>query len=287
MPDEDEDIAHVIWEAMGELAAASQANVAQSGVMLRFEAIRTERDQECYPPLQPYRDHMSVYERCRPWQQVLMFFVRTQRDHTWTSPAYRFNRHQARAYKQMINAAEDVLNARANPNSSVGRLISNSPPPTITTTTICSDMQAAVLRFCTELLNQTLHSRKTDMALVGALAVSGIGPQGTGFRGPESYPSILSALIKVAHLMVVEFAVAQASSSTSAEYSPCSSACSLDDSGYESEGAPSPKSNPQRVKEMMDQFMVRGTGSPMQWMLDVRAYGMKIDMNTTGEGHVQ
>jgi len=25
----------------------------------------------------------------------------------------------------------------------------------------------------------------------------------------------------------------------------------------------------------------------MQWILDLRAYGMKIDMNTTSEGHIQ
>ena len=124
------------------------------------------------------------------------------------------------------------------------------------------------------------------MALVGALAVLGLYPQGPNFRGPESYTSTLSAIIKVAHFMVVQFAVTRASSA-SLDYSPCSSACSLDDSGYESEGGPAVKSSFQWVRQMMDQFMVRGTGSPMQWMLDLRAYGMKINMNTTSEGHVQ
>jgi len=36
----------------------------------------------------------------------------------------------------------------------------------------------------------------------------------------------------------------------------------------------------------MDGFMVRGCGSPMQWMLDLRGYGMKIDFNTTSVGYV-
>jgi hypothetical protein len=30
------------------------------------------------------------------------------------------------------------------------------------------------------------------------------------------------------------------------------------------------------VKEIIDQFIVRGTYSPMQWMLDLRTYGLKI-----------
>jgi hypothetical protein len=41
------------------------------------------------------------------------------------------------------------------------------------------------------------------------------------------------------------------------------------------------------VKEMMDRFMVRGTHSPMQWMLDLRTYGLKIHYNTTARGHVE
>jgi hypothetical protein len=63
------------------------------------------------------------------------------------------------------------------------------------------------------------------------------------------------------------------------------------DSAYESDS-----SNPrqrqrkgclQLVKEMMDQFIVRGTHSPMQWMLDLRTYGLKIHYNSTARGHVE
>jgi hypothetical protein len=38
---------------------------------------------------------------------------------------------------------------------------------------------------------------------------------------------------------------------------------------------------------MMDQFMVRGSHGPMQWMLDLRTYGLKIHYNTTSRGHVE
>jgi hypothetical protein len=39
---DNERVAVAIWEATGELALASQDAVSRSGVMLRFEAIRTE-----------------------------------------------------------------------------------------------------------------------------------------------------------------------------------------------------------------------------------------------------
>ncbi|EED17272.1 hypothetical protein TSTA_023260 [Talaromyces stipitatus ATCC 10500] len=37
---------------------------------------------------------------------------------------------------------------------------------------------------------------------------------------------------------------------------------------------------------MVDTFMIRGSQSLMQWMLDLRIYGLKIHYNTTTEGHV-
>ncbi|KAI0568053.1 hypothetical protein Alg215_12389, partial [Pyrenophora tritici-repentis] len=62
----------------------------------------------------------------------------------------------------------------------------------------------------------------------------------------------------------------------------------LDDSAYES--GPSQRRRPkgclQLVQKMMDRFMVRGSHSPMQWMLDLRTYGLKIHYNTTTRGHV-
>lgn len=40
------------------------------------------------------------------------------------------------------------------------------------------------------------------------------------------------------------------------------------------------------MRRMMDAFMVRGCGSPVQWMLQSRAYAMKIAFNTTSPSHV-
>ena len=48
-----------------------------------------------------------------------------------------------------------------------------------------------------------MQSRETEMALVCALAVLGVRPQGQGFRDADVFPSILSSIIKIAHFMVV------------------------------------------------------------------------------------
>jgi hypothetical protein len=64
-----------------------------------------------------------------------------------------------------------------------------------------------------------------------------------------------------------------------------------DDSAYESDSSQRrqrrPKGCLQFVQEMMDRFMVRGSHGPMQWMLDLRTYGLKIYYNTTSRGYVE
>ena len=84
------------------------------------------------------------------------------------------------------------------------------------------------------------------------------------------------------------------------KYSPCQSLCRFDnsgDSGYESDGSvesTQSSSGKQRnpttsfdwVRQMIETFMSRRTASPMQWMLDLRTYGLKIHYNTTSIGHV-
>jgi hypothetical protein len=49
-----EPLESTIWQAMADIARISQSSVKASGIMLRMHAVRTEKDQVCYQPLQPY-----------------------------------------------------------------------------------------------------------------------------------------------------------------------------------------------------------------------------------------
>jgi predicted phage gp36 major capsid-like protein len=51
-------------------------------------------------------DEKSIGEHVRPWQQMLMFFARTQREHTWKSPKYRFTRRQRETWEAFVEEAE-------------------------------------------------------------------------------------------------------------------------------------------------------------------------------------
>jgi hypothetical protein len=43
-------------------------------------------------------DKEAIVKHTRPWQPVLMFFARTQKEHRWKSLQYRFRQRQREAW---------------------------------------------------------------------------------------------------------------------------------------------------------------------------------------------
>jgi superfamily II DNA/RNA helicase len=328
-PEKPEPYEEAIWRAMTEVAQLSQNTVSKAGVFVRMEAVRTEKHQTRFMPLETYWDADAVNRRVQPWRQMLMFFVRTQKEHDWRSPPYRFTAEQFDKFNRVIEEANHVIDGQ--PGQDDG----------------CRDMnpiQKACLDFCVELLNMEIEFNEYESALVCALSVLGVSK--LGWRGPESYPPILSAVIKCARFMVVQKAVHMAGCPVEQEHFAGRRKMDLDeDSGYDT-ASPIPSSRTRwggqgrssspivnepaspsgfrwsissnhgrsspgnasssptiqshgrskgrranscldSVNTMMDGFMVRGSKGPMQWMLDLRTYGLKIHYNTTSRGHVE
>ena len=308
--EEAEPVEAAIWAAMDGLARLSQASVIDRvGVFVRLEAIRTEKHQTRFQPLQPYMDKDAIVKHARQWQQMLMFFARTQREHTWKSPRYRFTRRQQEAWEALVEQAEREVDGEEADEEDVEEETENidemieeveeameageareeqgqAEGAERSTPERLSKIQKACLEFCIALLNQSITRKEYDSPLVCALAVLGVKED--GWKGPEQYPPILSAVIKVARFMVVQQAL---------ELSEPWDEGALDedefdnDSAYESDSSRPrqrrPKGCLQFVEQMIDKFMVRGSHSPMQWMLDLRTYGLKIHYNTTSRGHVE
>ncbi|PSN59182.1 hypothetical protein BS50DRAFT_658963 [Corynespora cassiicola Philippines] len=287
-PNQDEEpVEAAIWEAMDGLVRFSQASVIhQTGVFVRLEAIRTEKHQTRFQPLQPYMDEKSIIEHSRPWKQMLMFFARTQREHTWKSPRYRFTRRQREAWEELVKQAErqvggdageevddemeeefgdemeevedemeddveEVDDEGVNMNEDGENQNQGSHEPRRLTR-----IQKACLQFCIQLLNQSITRQKYNSLLVCALAVLGV--KKTGWKGPEQYPPILSAVIKVARFIVVQQVLELSEPLREAEFEG--------DSVYESDsgGRPLLKRCLQFVQKIIDKFIVRGSYGPMQ-----------------------
>ena len=104
--EQEECIASIVWNTVGDMAVMAESGVRRSGVMLRFEAICTKIDQVRYAPLEPYRECERVRKECQSWQQMVTFFVRTQQHNTWQTLLYGFNNRQKKAFYRLIEAAK-------------------------------------------------------------------------------------------------------------------------------------------------------------------------------------
>jgi hypothetical protein len=111
-----------------------------------------------------------------------------------------------------------------------------------------------------------------------------LGVKEDGWKGRELYPPILSSVIKITRFIVVQQALELSEPFNEDDFD--------DDSAYGSDGGSSPAEHQPKgclefVQKIMDKFMVRGSHSPMQWMLNLRTYGLKVHLNTTTRGHVE
>jgi superfamily II DNA helicase RecQ len=265
-PDEEnEPVNAVIWQIMDELIQRCQHSVIHNvGVFVRLEAIRTEKHQNRYQPLQPYMDAEGFGKYSRPWKQILMFFARTQEEHEWESPQYEFTEQQSRAWQILLCEAQKIVTQRDESSSNNDNSDNSTDSDDGDSMNVLTDAHKACLQFCYELLQQTITRKEYDSVLVCALAVLGV--KSDGWMGVNQYPPILSAMIKISRFMVVQQALEFEKDED--PFSPKFVGCLT------------------WVKRTMDRFMVRGSHSPMQWMLDLRTYGMKIFFSSTADGHI-
>jgi hypothetical protein len=150
--------------------------------MLQFEAIRTEAHQNVYHPVEPYQNQDEIRRQGRYWQQIVTFFVRTRRVHSWKSLLYKFNRRQDQAFEQMlavtrstVKEADEASDAESDSADTDSEAEGEGGEPAMT------EIQQACLSSCIESLNQTIHNREYDIALVCGLAALGVNPSSQGF----------------------------------------------------------------------------------------------------------
>ncbi|EDN04941.1 conserved hypothetical protein [Histoplasma mississippiense (nom. inval.)] len=133
-------------------------------------------------------------------------------------------------------------------------------------------IQMACLDFCIELLNQRVQVEDYECALVDTLAVLGRGEY--GWRDAESYPPMLSRIIKVARFMVVHKALRLDANA----------------SDMLARNQASQMVGEWAVVSPMEEADYTFTGNqnegPMQWMLDLRTYGLRVHYSNTTPGHV-
>ena len=194
-----------IWKAIENIVRKSQQTVQHTGQAIRVEAVRFEKKQTPYRPLQAYMDADSIAKHVQPWQQILAFIARTQVPQKRKCPVYGMTPQQRKKWRRLWQATLDPVVSQHSVDKEVDTNMDedtdNNTENSIRQWQI-SKIEQACLAFCIELLNQTYHAQEYENMLICTIAVVEYGK--FGWRDPESYPPILSRVIKVARFMVVQ-----------------------------------------------------------------------------------
>ena len=260
-----------------------------AGRFVRKEVMRTEEDQSRFVPLKGYQQRREIHDKGRHWQQMVTFFVRTQREHPWKSPRYRFNPHQQDAFQRMIEAARNEMERRSasdaqdtgnrdNDDDDDGDNDNSEEEEEASTLVYLDGTPQACLEFCIALLCGKAHQHEYEHAMVCALAVLGVNER--GWAGFDTYPPILSSVIKIGRMMVVQFGFQESRSVVQDKHDQD------EDNGTRREVDGKTLGCIDIVTRLVDEYMPRKSHGPMEWMLDLRIYGMKIMFSSTTPGYV-
>ncbi len=115
-----------------------------------------------------------------------------------------------------------------------------------------------------------------------------LGLDRNGFRGPDIYTSILSSILKLSRFFVLKYAFKDENLDTiSGESSGESSDESSDISGPENKFSGPDSSKPLLwLKALVNRFLIQGLNTSINWLLDLRSYGLKIARSTTSSGSI-
>ncbi|PYH28097.1 putative telomere-associated RecQ helicase, partial [Aspergillus neoniger CBS 115656] len=199
-----EAVISVLWRTLDQLVRKSQQTVQHCGSTIRLEAVRTQANELPHRALLGYMDAQSIRKHVIPWQQMLAFFARTQQPHGWRSPPYAFTARQQDKWTRLWRAVQ-TSNSAPTAGSSGGHNNDATHGEDPLAPWLMSLQEQTCLEFCVELLNQRYRSNEYESALVCAMAVLGRGE--SGWRSPETYPPILSSVIKLARFFVVQKAL--------------------------------------------------------------------------------
>ena len=133
------------------------------------------------------------------------------------------------------------------------------------------------------MIDQRVDSYEKDSPFLIGLALLGV--KENGWHGVDSFPSKLSSILKISRFLIIRKAYELLGQPFSPE--------NISENDSESDrNSPdiSESDNDQkpldRLTKLVDRFMIRGSHSPIHYILDLRAYGLKIARESTTSGQI-
>jgi hypothetical protein len=272
----------VLWECIRNLGAVWQNTVSGAGEMLRKEVMRNQMDTVCTEPLIAYAQKRN--DKVYVIQEIFMFVWRVVKSGGQAAPPrFKMTKPQIRAWNRIVTHMEQssLKNLQTEVRSPVGERTTPSHFELL-----CQD-------FCLMLLKQSTTTHEHELALLTILAAQAVHDH--GFSEPIVYCSIIAAHIKYARFCVLQDAinvslVSESESPTSSSSgSSQSSVDSAVDSAVDSTGVDGVHAHTSTgpiflARQYMNSFMIRGTNTSFEWMIDTLSYGYKTAYSAQIEG---
>lgn len=208
------------------------------------------------------------------WAKILVYIWRSFGREDNQRPSYKLTLQQEKKLNKMKLTAKSTLSEKRNQNAHNQRMQQQQEhEPTL--------IEEACLDFWVSMFDHELRSEEFESGIISALAVLGLNTENEGWNTAMNYTPILSAVVTVMRSLVVY----QAWLTHKQEVQDL-----IDIGSEEREAQAKAPSIFEEVKDMVQRFMTlttfNGMPSPMDRILHMRTYGMKIRYTTKGEARV-
>lgn len=266
--EENEEALQQIHCAFERLIYSAQA-VAVTDVIGQPALFEAHRKESCKKPGKPFNSRMdktTFRQYTNIGKQLLSYIWRANNLEGDETPGFRMSRIQQLHFDNLV----DEINAITQPHNSSDTANEEAKVR----------LQSVVLELWIALLDHKLGDHQYQSIIISGLAVLGL-QNGGGWTDAEDFTPKLSAVIKLARLMVVRKAYELRQQSINRRK----------DCGSSQDKAEEEAPSHFRLVQLMTQkFMMLvdsgGEPSPMDWMLDTRTYGMYIRYHTPAEGTI-
>lgn len=267
-PEEEPELV-VIHHAFHQLVRQAQKNAVTNvvGRTALFEANRKEAGKKAKRPFNSRVDKTTFRQYTGYWNQVFSYVVRADDLDEDKRLKFSLIGRQQTAFDKLMDAVDQVVESEGSGEGDGGEEVQ-------------TEVQQRLLYFCITLLDYNLADHEYKSVIISGLAVLGL-QEGGRWANAEDYTPKLSAVIKLARLIVIQEAYQNRQKSIARKVEGGLSQAEAEDS------APS---HIELVQRMTRKFMTLtsddGQPSPMDWTLETRAYGLHIRYSIPAEGMV-
>jgi hypothetical protein len=159
------------------------------------EANRKERGKKSKKPFNSRMSRNTIRKYTMCWMQLLSYIVRCEELEDDKRPPFKFTAQQRTSLDRLMEVTDQLSDYQEEGKSDEDEVCTEAR----------ADVQRALLQFCIALLDHNLVDNEYQSAIISGLAVLSVR-EDKGWENPEDYTPKLSAVIKLARLMVIQMA---------------------------------------------------------------------------------